>query len=74
MRILTKEKLLIELKQKAFNLNIGVGSSEIPTPNPIFAFFFFFFFCYCVYKYTSICCTGFNPRTKQVSTLPLPYI
>lgn len=40
MRILTEEKLLIELKQKAFNLNIGVRSLEIPTPNPIFAFFF----------------------------------
>lgn len=73
MRILTEEKLLIELKQKAFiNLNIGVGSSEIPTSYPIFASFFFF--CYCVCKYTSICCTWFNPRTKQVSTLPLPYI
>lgn len=70
MRILTEEKLLIELKQKAFNLNIGVRSLEIPTPNPIFAFFF----CYCVCKYTSICCTWFNPRTKQISTLPLPYI
>lgn len=46
MRILTEEKLLIELKQKAFiNLNIGVGSSEIPTSNPIFASSSFLLLC-----------------------------